>query len=545
MGRSQQSTKKVGRRGVARGLKVGLAAAVLVLLAAVPVALAVVVASPTSSSDYGFASSSAQGAAGEWKNTDQTVLIAAVPSADTTATVTFSQSANGGASVNTTWTADAVGPAAHGFVVSAEGSNAIEFWASETTPTAVSRIEVPAHAGLVNIDKTAPLFTTTDGLEATSTQSAAAHWSSETTRTISLEATDTVPAGVVATSGMKDFSWRVGSQTLNTATAAVSFQLVKGVGGVVEGSNAVTYFARDWAGNVEATQTGYVNIDTVQPTTTPSPELAATATTGWFKAPVDVTLGWADASSGVPDGGTSYRLDDGNLSIYAVPFAVSKEGSTKLTYRSFDRALNLEATQTAYVNIDTSTPTVSAKTAPSRTSGWYNKNVTVTIMGVDGVSGIGKTEYRMVKSPAQPWISAVGNQFIVLASDNAVETFEYRALDKAENASLVGSLKLRMDSIKPQTHAKDASGRAHHAVALKYKISDTMSPKAQSIWIKVRDTSGRTQSLTISGTKTIGKWYSFSWTPRASGAYKYYVYAKDLAGNAQKTPVGWGKITVR
>jgi len=41
---------------VARGLKVALAAAVLVLLAAVPVALAVVVAGPTSSSDYGFAS---------------------------------------------------------------------------------------------------------------------------------------------------------------------------------------------------------------------------------------------------------------------------------------------------------------------------------------------------------------------------------------------------------------------------------------------------------------------------------------------------------
>ena len=269
-----EAPNKARRRGGAHGLNVALAAAVLVLLAAVPAALAVVIAGPTSSSDYGFASSGAQGAGGEWKNADQTVLIAAVPSADTTVTVTFSQSANGGAFASTTWTADAVGPAAHGFVVSAEESNAIEFWASETTPTAVSKTEAPAHAGLVNIDKTAPLFTTTDGLEATSSQSAAAHWSSETTRTISLEATDTVPAGVVATSGMKDFSWRVGSQSLNTATDAVSFQLVKGVGGVVEGSNAVTYFARDWAGNVEATQTGYVNIDTVQPTTTPSPELA-------------------------------------------------------------------------------------------------------------------------------------------------------------------------------------------------------------------------------------------------------------------------------
>jgi hypothetical protein len=82
-------------------------------------------------------------------------------------------------------------------------------------------------------------------------------------------------------------------------------------------------------------------------------------------------------------------------------------------------------------------------------------------------------------------------------------------------------------------------------MALKYKITDNMSPKAQSVWIKVRASSGRTQSLTISGTRTINKWFSVSWRPKASGTYKYYVYAKDLAGNSQKTPVGWGKITVR
>ena len=461
-------------------------------------------------------------------------------------TVTFSESANGGAFVNTHVDGRRHWPGGTRLRGERRGI--------ERDPVLGVRDDVPlhsktkhrAHRALVNIDKTDPEFTTTTGLEATSTQSAAAHWSNETTRTITLVATDTAPAPGVATSGVKEIWRRVASESaVTSATASVTFTLVKGVGGVVEGSNAVTYLARDWAGNAETTQTGYVNIDTVEPTTTPSPALAATPTTGWFKAPVDVTLGWTDVSSGVPDGGTSYRLDDGNLTIYEVPFAVSKEGSTKLTYKSVDRALNVEATRTAYVNIDTSTPTVSAKTAPSRTSGWYNKNVLVTIMGVDAVSGIGKTEYRMVKSPAQPWTPAVGNQFIVLASDNKVETFEYRALDKAENASLVGSLKLRMDSVKPRTYGKDARGTAHRSMALKYKITDNMSPKAQSVWIKVRASSGRTQSLTISGTKTINKWFSVSWRPKASGTYKYYVYAKDLAGNSQKTPVGWGKITVR
>jgi hypothetical protein len=522
---------------VARGLKVAVFATVLVLLAAVPVALAID-GLPTSSTTYNFAATGAQGAAGEWKNTTQTVSITATPSAD--AMVTAHLSLDNGATWMPTQSAVNTLTATFPFEVSAEGSHAIKFYASDSSHVAT---QTPVAPGFINIDKTDPKITTT-GLATTSTQSAAAHWSNETTRTITLVATDTAP--VIATSGVKEIWRHVGSASAVTSpTASVEFTLVKGVGGVAEGSNEVSYFARDWAGNAETTQTGYVNIDTVEPTTTPSPALAANETTGWFKAPVDVTLDWADVSSGVPDGDTTYRLDDGNLTIYGVPFTVSKEGSTKLTYQSVDRALNVEATQTAYVNIDTSIPTVSHSTAPSRASGWYNKNVTVTLTGVDAVSGIKETQYRMRKTPTEAWKTAVANKFIVLASDNKVETFEYRALDKAENAGLVGSLKLSMDSVKPRTYGKDARGTARRSMALKYKIKDNMSPKAQSVWIKVRASSGRTQSLTISGTKTINKWFSVSWKPKARGTYKYYVYAKDLAGNAQKAPVGWGKITVR
>ena len=51
------------------------------------------------------------------------------------------------------------------------------------------------------------------------------------------------------------------------------------------------------------------------------------------------------------------------------------------------------------------------------------------------------------------------------------------------------------------------------------------------------------KSFTL-GTKTTAKWYSVKWKPKAKGTYRYYVYGKDLAGNAQRK-VGSAKVRVR
>jgi hypothetical protein len=250
-------------------------------------------------------------------------------------------------------------------------------------------------------------------------------------------------------------------------------------------------------------------------------------------------------SSGVPTGGTSYRLNDGNLTIYGAPFTVSAEGSNKVTFRSVDRALNAEATQTAYVNIDETSPTVSVATSPVRSSGWFNKDVVLTLTGADSVSGVAKTQYRLLSNPLPVWTDAVSNQFTVLASDNAIETFGYQAVDNAGNASAAASVVLRMDSVKPHTYGDDVTGKAGKSISVKYKIKDNLSPKAQAIWIKIKNSKGKTvKSQSISGSKTINKWYSFKWKTNTKGTYKYYVYAKDLAGNPQSS-AGWAKIKVK
>ena len=350
-----------------------------------------------------------------------------------------------------------------------------------------------------------------------------------------------------ATAGVRRVVYRVNSGSVETsASAAATFVLTKGIGGVTEGSNAVTYSAIDWAGNIETTATAYVNIDTVAPTTTASPSLPSTPSSGWVNTPsVLVTLTTTDASSGVPTGGTSYRLDTGNLTIYGAPFPVTKEGSTELTYRSVDRALNVEATRTAYVNIDTAVPTVSAAQSPSRSSGWYNKDVTVTLTPQDSLSGVATTQYRLQADPPAAWTNAAGNQFVIPATDNGAKTYEYQTVDNAGNVSAAASLSLTMDSVAPKTYGKNASGKVRKPIKLKYKITDNLSPKAYSVQIKVKNSRGHiVKKVSFSGTKSLNKWYSYSWKPSAKGTYKYYVYAKDKASNPQ-AKAGRGTVKVK
>jgi hypothetical protein len=524
---------KARRRSWARGLRVGALVALLALLVGVPVALAAV----TSSTTYTNFAPNGNPDTNFWRNTNQTVSILVQPSVGTTATAYFSS--DGGATYfQKTFTT--IGTAAFDFLVIAEGSNAVKYAATDSGGSS----EATKSPGNVNIDKTDPVITSA-GLAPVSTQTNDALWSKDIMQTVTLLATDAGPSPSIATSGVRWNVRRINSGSVVTSdTAAVTFTLVKGIGGVVEGANTVTYSAVDWAGNVETTRTGYVNIDTIAPTTTASPALATSATTGWRNTAATVTFGWTDASSGVPTGGTSYRVNDGNPVIYVNPFTVSTQGSTKLTYRSIDRALNAEASQTAYVNIDETSPTVSAATAPSGSSGWYNTDVVVTLTGVDALSGIAKTQYRLQANPPLLWVDAVNNQFTVLASVNAVQTFDYQAVDKAGNVSVPATLQLKMDSVKPQAYGKAASGTHGKDITLKYKFTDNMSPSATGVYVKITKTNGhvvKTQKL--NGTKAVKTWYSFKWEAGPKGTYYYYVHGLDLAGNTSKTTAA--KITVK
>jgi len=531
MGSSRQ---KPGKRRVWHGVQVGGFAAVLLLLLAVPWALATPVVGPTSSSSYSFALSGAQGD-NHWQNSSQSVPIIALPSVGTTATVYFSGD-NGSTYVHQTFSR--TGTAAFNFSVVTEGAHAVKFYATDSTPAT----ETPENvAGFVNIDRTDPV-TTPLGLAPVSAQSTEAQWSNEVTRTVTLSATDTVPAPGVATSGVHWNLYKINvGNVVASAIATVHLTLVKGApGGLVEGSNPVTYSAVDWAGNIETTHTGYVNVDTVAPTTEASPQLSASPTTGWHNAAVTVTLTATDASSGVAAGYTFYRLPN-NPTAYLSPFTVSAQGSNLLTFQSLDRAGNVEATQTAYVNIDETSPTVSAVTSPSRSSGWYNTDVKVTLKPADAMSGVAMTQDRVSGSPT--WATATANQFTIPVSPNGTKTYQYQAVDNAGNISLPTSLTVKMDTVKPKVSGTvPATVQKGSRITFGYRADD-QTPKC-SVTLKIKHkSSGKVARTYGMGSKTSNKSYKMKDKPNlAVGTYQYWVYATDQAGNQQGKAVATFKV---
>ena len=114
----------------------------------------------------------------------------------------------------------------------------------------------------------------------------------------------------------------------------------------------------------------------------------------------------------------------------------------------------------------------------------------------------------------------------------------------AGNTCADKTLSFTTDSVGPVTAGKATSGRKGRSVTLRYKVSDNLSPKAKAIRIVVRNRRGKAVNTIRPTTKNTARWYSVKWKPKANGTYRYYVYGKDLAGNAQRIK-GSAMVVVR
>ena len=148
-----------------------------------------------------------------------------------------------------------------------------------------------------------------------------------TTPTFALTASDADGSGVAST------EYAIGDGTWTAYEGAVAPQ---GQGEIV-----VSYRSTDRAGNVEATGSGMVKVDTVAP--------VSTATTEEVDGGVRVGLVAVDDTSGVAE--TEIRVDRGEWTAYAEPILVTGAGEHTVEYRSADGAGNVEADQSAVVTV--------------------------------------------------------------------------------------------------------------------------------------------------------------------------------------------------
>jgi hypothetical protein len=175
---------------------------------------------------------------------------------------------------------------------------------------------------------------------------------------------------------------------------------------------------------------------------------------------------------------------------------------------------------------------------------WTRFAVTLFFSATPGAGGpIERTEYKLGDG-----VWATGRQFTLAApadhSGDGVHTVFYRSTDVSGNVEPERSVLVRIDTTGPATSARSASARKGRAVALRYIAADALSAQATGIKLVVKNSRGVTVKTISLSPKTTGVWYSAKWTPRTTGTFRYYVYAKDLAGNAQRVR-GNAKVVVR
>jgi hypothetical protein len=174
----------------------------------------------------------------------------------------------------------------------------------------------------------------------------------------------------------------------------------------VSTTTTVKYRAWDLAGNVEATKSQLIRIDTTAPSSSIACNSAA-CTSAWYRAPVSVSLAATDGGSGVA--AIRYTLDGSNptssSTLYSGPFSVST--TTTVKYRAWDTAGNVEAIRTQVIQVDATAPTVSI-TSPAN-GATVTGNIKLVASVSDSQSGVasvsfyvdGSTLIGTVTSP--PW----------------------------------------------------------------------------------------------------------------------------------------------
>ena len=310
------------------------------------------------------------GAAASWVNTDVTFSLTATdgaPIGPGVKTIQYAEILPNGTPVATV----TVSPGETRTVSAATNEGTTTVLYSATDNNDVTATPVPQ---LVRIDTHAPETT----LSAPFASSYAG------TATISLVASDSL-------SGVAAIHW-----TLNG---------VPGVGASVvsthAGSNTLTFYSVDNAGNTEAVKTPtpatFLVADVTPPVTTIS-LVPTSAASSWVNTSVVFSLNAAD-NVGVAH--TYYYLTGATSSAtttYSVPTTLSAEGTTTVHFWSTDTALvpNVESTKTQDVRIDR-TPPLTTSDAVSA----YVSTATISVTASDALSGVapGSTFLQLDSGP--------------------------------------------------------------------------------------------------------------------------------------------------
>ena len=234
--------------------------------------------------------------------------------------------------------------------ISSQGAHSIEYWSTDVA----GNVETSTSVGFT-IDSIAPVTTLTDPV------SPASGWFQSSDIPLTVAATD-------AESGVEGTYFTIDGGAPQIYLEALTTQLPTG-------SHEIGYWSEDFAGNLEATRTTVVKVDTVLPTIAGTASPTANSF-GWNNSNVDVTFACTDTNSGIAGCGPDTTVGNEGAGQSVRGDAIDVAGNT-----GFATVENIRVDKTA--------PSLSgAATTDSNGAGWYRGDVTVAWTGTDGLSGI-------------------------------------------------------------------------------------------------------------------------------------------------------------
>jgi len=314
--------------------------------------------------------------------------------------------------------------------------------------------------------------------------------------------------------------------------------------------------AQDEAGNGNTAAT---KLSRTYDTTPPSAFSLSAPAEGALTNLAYPTFSWsasADSDSGLSryelfiDGSNS---SPGRNDIYYTttslkPAAVLADGKHTWFIRAVDKAGNTTDSQTRTLTVDKTPPSM-AQGLSTQGYGKYVKGVINLKANVTDGQGMKKVSYFLDSSNSFIGSNASGPfsvEWNTLTSANGDHNILTYAFDTAGNWSKKTTL-LKVDNYKPRTKApRKAKAKKGKKAKLYYKVTDPYTGGKASVTIRIKKavkkrlkgkvkTVWKTVKIVKLGLVDTGKLnYKQLRLLLAKGKYKYFVYAKDQAGNKQK-----------
>jgi hypothetical protein len=252
----------------------------------------------------------------------------------------------------------------------------------------------------------------------------------------------------------------------------------------------------------------------------------------------DASCGWAVGDNGLilatTDGGTTWKTQNSGTHNALSSVALSADGDVYAVGMG-GVILGLPAP-----------PQMSfASGAPAT---WSKGPATEYLVSRDDFTGVKEVDYST--DAGVSWANAPADPDPeVTISAQGTTVLECHAIDDAGNVGPDLSETFRIDNTPPKTLALAAVKVAPRRTAvLKYRANDTydgtpLSPQA-TMKIVIKKTNGAAVKTISLGKRATNQALSYRWKcTLKKGKYNFYVYATDLAGNAQSS-IGHNRLTV-